>query len=235
MADLDEALARLSGILVDESTVDSVLQLVLALATAATTSDSASITILTGHGFETLKAADPEVVALDAIQYQTLRGPCVEAIRADWPVVTDLDRDRARWPEFAAAAREQNVTSVFSHPLRTREKTASGLNLYSHRPDSTETWNHDAVAAFARTASIAIANSAAFEQLSKRNDGLMTALKTREVIGEAKGILMHRDGLTSDEAFDELRTRSQHTNRKLRDVAKDVRDESDDERSTDEP
>jgi hypothetical protein len=124
---------------------------------------------------------------------------------------------------------------VFSHPLRTRDKTSSGLNLYSHRQGSTETWNYDAVAAFARTASIAIANSSAFEQLAHRNDGLMTALKTREIIGEAKGILMNRDGITSDEAFDELRARSQHSNRKLRDVASDVRDESAGEGSTDEP
>jgi AmiR/NasT family two-component response regulator len=70
---------------------------------------------------------------------------------------------------------------------------------------------------------VVLANARAFETTTDRNVGLVAALESRELIGEAKGILMHRDGLNSDEAFQRLRTLSQHSNRKLRDVANEIR------------
>ena len=54
------------------------------------------------------------------------------------------------------------------------------------------------------------------------NQHLQDALESRDVIGQAKGILMAREGLDADEAFDVLRRASQRTNRKLRDVASDL-------------
>ena len=56
-------------------------------------------------------------------------------------------------------------------------------------------------------------------RLRTENYHLRIALKTRDVIGQAKGILMERHGLDADEAFDRLTTMSQDANIKLRDVA----------------
>jgi transcriptional regulator with GAF, ATPase, and Fis domain len=223
VADLDDAMERLSGVLIDEATVDSVMQLIIALAATITTSDAASISVLTGRGFETMNATDPEVVNLDGVQYETQRGPCVDAIRTGATIVTNITNDAPAWPEFVAAARDSGVTSVYSSPLEVRGTTNGCLNLYSHRPDAYDDWNHDSVATFARSASVVLANARAFETTTDRNVGLVAALESRELIGEAKGILMHRDGLTSDEAFQRLRTLSQHSNRKLRDVANEIR------------
>jgi transcriptional regulator with GAF, ATPase, and Fis domain len=227
VADLDDAMERLSGVLIDEATVDSVMQLIIALAATITTSDAASISVLTGRGYETMNATDPQVVMLDGVQYETQRGPCVDAIRTGVTIVTNITEDAPAWPEFVAAARDHGVTSVYSSPLEVRGTTNGCLNLYSHRPDAHDEWNHDSVATFARSAAVVLANARAFETTAERNEGLVAALETRELIGEAKGILMHRDGLSSDEAFQHLRTLSQHSNRKLRDVADEIRAQRD--------
>ena len=60
------------------------------------------------------------------------------------------------------------------------------------------------------------------QQLSEKVVGLEEALLSRDVIGQAKGILMERLHLTPDQAFEELRTASQKHNRKVRDIATDV-------------
>src|SRR5947209_4388608 len=60
------------------------------------------------------------------------------------------------------------------------------------------------------------------EQLNQKVAGLEEALLSRDVIGQAKGILMERLHLTPDQAFEELRTMSQHQNKKLRDIAAEL-------------
>lgn len=54
---------------------------------------------------------------------------------------------------------------------------------------------------------------------------LHAAIESRDVIGQAKGLLMAREQLGADEAFEQLRARSQQSNRKLREVAQDIIDE----------
>jgi AmiR/NasT family two-component response regulator len=60
------------------------------------------------------------------------------------------------------------------------------------------------------------------ERLTEQVAGLEAALLTRDLIGQAKGILMERYRITEDEAFERLRTASQHKNRKLRDLAEEL-------------
>ena len=58
--------------------------------------------------------------------------------------------------------------------------------------------------------------------LNHQIEQLQLALETRDVIGQAKGILMERFRITAEEAFDRLRTASQHTNRRLNALAADL-------------
>jgi len=66
------------------------------------------------------------------------------------------------------------------------------------------------------------ASDGELERLTEHVAGLETALLTRDIIGQAKGILMERYRITADEAFDRLRTASQHKNRKVRDLAEEL-------------
>src|SRR5262249_12603521 len=110
-------------------------------------------------------------------------------------------------------------------PLSTTGLTAIGaLNVYSGRADGFSDTDIGRAAGFGDHASSLIAQAASVATTANQNAHLHLALETRERVGEAKGILMERHGLTSDEAFDQLRRASQHANRKLRDIAEELID-----------
>ncbi len=73
--------------------------------------------------------------------------------------------------------------------------------------------------AFASQAAVAVANADAYHQARELSGHLEEALKSRDVIGQAKGIIMERERVTADQAFDMLRKVSQARNVKLREVA----------------
>jgi len=118
---------------------------------------------------------------------------------------------------------------ALSIPLRSREKTYGTLNLYTTRRDPIS----DTETEFARTLADHIANAVALVDASALNLQLQEAVTTRQLIGEAKGILMESERCSREEAFDILRRASQRTNRKLRDIAYDIVDAA--ERRAQEP
>ena len=109
---------------------------------------------------------------------------------------------------------------ALSIPLRSREKTYGALNVYTTRPDGIS----DSETECARTLAHHIANALALVDASALNLQLQEAVGTRQLIGEAKGILMESERCSREDAFDILRRASQRTNRKLRDIAYDIVD-----------
>ena len=75
---------------------------------------------------------------------------------------------------------------------------------------------------FAEQARILLANAQAFARSEERNEQLREALASRDVIGQAKGILMEREGVSADQAFDILRRASQRSNVKLRELSEQL-------------
>ncbi|HEX2383900.1 MAG TPA: ANTAR domain-containing protein, partial [Acidimicrobiales bacterium] len=96
------------------------------------------------------------------------------------------------------------------------------FNLYARKPSAFTAQDHDRGTLFAEQAAVAIANTEVYWRTYNLTQNLQTALENRDVIGQAKGILMARHGFSADEAFDELRRASQRRNVKLRDVADSV-------------
>ena len=172
----------------------------------------AGITLLTGKEFATAAASDELTGRLDRLQYQAGEGPCLDAARQHKTVRCDDLRAEARWPRFARQAVGLGVLSVLSIQLFAGEDSFGALNLYAANaaafgPDSEST-------------AILLASHAALAMAAARTQaGLQTALDSREVIGQAKGILMERYKITGVEAFGLLVASSQAVNRKLRDVA----------------
>ena len=220
----------LSGVLFGEQTIDALLDMVVELARASiATADWVSVSLLVSPGrkdFETRSATSTEVRELDATQYATGRGPCVQAIRSGQVVNAVLAEETERWPEFTEQSLAEGAGSVLSTPLRVRDDVIGALNVYSSRPVHADTDQLEAAALFASKASIVLANGIAFMSKDLLNRQLEEAIATRDLIGQAKGILMAQRGVDADEAFDVLRRASQHLNRKLRDVARDVVEEA---------
>jgi GAF domain-containing protein len=133
--------------------------------------------------------------------------------------IADLDSE-TRWPLYAAAvrSRDQPIRSVLIHPLRLSDTDFGALGLYSDKPDYfTEDINH-AASILADHATIALQGA---ESADKARH-LTIALDTSRTIGMAMGIVMRDHGVTEEQAFNLIRTRSLTTNRKLREIADDI-------------
>ncbi len=164
---------------------------------------------------------DLEVVAttdrvprrLDDLQQQLGAGPCLTAARKQIVVRMHDLTDDARWPRFRETALELGVTSMLCLPLYVDRDVLGTLSLYSPDPGAFRVGAEPVARLLAALAAVALAETRLAEQLR-------AAMRSRDLIGQAKGILMREHRITADEAFARLRRRSQHTNTKLLDVAR---------------
>lgn len=179
--------------------------------------DCAGITSLESTGLETLIATDPRVVLADQEQSRTGEGPCVSPGTAEpLTIICDDLADDDRWPRFGRAAADLGLCSAIFFKLVRGRTTIGSLNVYSAR--------HGAFTDDARhSGSLLAAHAAIVLAASRQQANLHLALQTRDVIGQAKGILMERHRYNEHQAFDALIASSQQTKRKLRDVAEHLR------------
>ncbi|HEX7277403.1 MAG TPA: GAF and ANTAR domain-containing protein [Acidimicrobiales bacterium] len=215
--ELAETFAAVARLLLVEHDVETTLDRICLLAVEtvpgceAAGISIASATRVTCH---TTTAELPRIV--DAIQSETQEGPCVDAIRKHGVFVTGSLSREPRWPRFARRAHEETgVESILSLRLFADEDTMGALNLYSALPDAFD--DHDVAlgSVFAAHAAVALASA-------HRQANLEAKAVTRDVIGMAKGIIMARQHVSEDEAFDVLRRASQRMNVKLRELASQV-------------
>jgi GAF domain-containing protein len=217
-------LADMTHVLLSEQTLDSVLELVATLAkqTVAETA-GVGVTLLRENAFVTAAYTDEIVRTVDRHQYRAGEGPCLQAAAENRGYEIADMAGETRWPNYTPQARDEGISSSLSLPLTVRETSIGAINFYSHTPGAFENAGETATL-LAEQASVILANAQTYASTTEVNEQLKEALKTRELIGEAKGILMEREGINEDEAFDVLRRISQHQNIKLRAIAQQVVD-----------
>ncbi len=214
---LAQTFAEVARALLAAGTLEETLRRISTLAVETIDGcDHAGVSYIEGHEVTTRAASDDIPPAVDQIQYQTNEGPCLDAMR-DHEVlhVEDLSSD-PRWPKFAPrAVEETGVRSMLSFRLFAEQDTMGALNLYSKTVGAFDEEAHAIGSVFATHASVAIAGA----RMSAQKD---EAIRSRDVIGQAKGILMAQKNISEDEAFDILRRASQRMNIKLREVAERI-------------
>jgi GAF domain-containing protein len=151
----------------------------------------------------------------DLAQYATDEGPCLEAIREHQTVLMDDLETETRWPAYREAALALGVRSMLSFRLFVLEDTMGALDFYSGAPHTFARRARLLGEVFASHAAVAL--KSAISETSLR-----AALDTRDVIGQAKGVLMERERIGPDAAFGRLQQLSQDHNRPLRDIAEDL-------------
>ncbi|MDD7937969.1 GAF and ANTAR domain-containing protein [Actinomycetospora lutea] len=150
---------------------------------------------------------------LDELQNDLREGPCLDSIRHETrTLVEDMAAVQARWPRYTAAAVDRGFRSLMSFQLFTDHGSAGALNLYAAEPGAFDASSADVGALFAAQAALVLHGA-------KRITGLTVALDSRDVIGQAKGILIERFGVGPEQAFAMLVESSQQTNIKLVEVA----------------
>lgn len=189
--------------------------------------DFVSVTVRTSDNeFKTPARTDDLAVLLDQIQYEAQEGPCIDATRQDGTGLSDEpDLDASdQWPKFGAAAAELGVRSVLSFGLMPTTPTPrlGALNFYARKPHAFPTFDRDIGLLLAAHAGAALAAARSVEAAQLRVEQLQRALLSRDVIGQAKGMLMAQRGLTPEEAFDVLRDASQRLNIKLATIAEAI-------------
>lgn len=224
LAEVAEQLARVTRTLLDVDTVAEALSTVLAATVELVPgADLVSMTLRSPGGhFHTPFETTPVATELDDVQYRTGHGPCVECARESGPAYAycaDL-ANAPDWPEFGPAAAAHGYRSILSTALVPDAELSGALNIYSRQPAGFTDDSRDRALLLATHASLALATTSAVERFDLERAQLRNALDTRDVIGQAKGILMQRRGLTADEAFDLLRRTSQELNVKLAEVAR---------------
>jgi GAF domain-containing protein len=221
-ADPTEALERLGRLSLRELSMESLLQTVADLTkTVMPGNPEASVSLLVKDHPSTIVSTGELATDLDETQYEEGHGPCLHAARTG--EVTEIADTRAedRWPDYTPRAVERGNLSSLSVPLAIDPdaQVSGALNIYARRPGAFDDASRSVAARFAPYAAVATGNLYAYQAARDLAGNLQTALESRAVIDQAKGILMERYKLTADQAFQALAAVSMHTNRKVRDVA----------------
>ena len=180
--------------------------------------DFAGLFVLEGDAVTTPAHTDPVVIAVDALQHRAGEGPCLDAIAQGGAIYAEDLADDARWPGFAAQATSAGIRNVLAFRL-CGDGARGSLNLYARYPRAFGVVDRAKGLILAVLAGIALLTAEAHDDDNRRAANLHAALQSREVIGQAEGILIERERITPKQAFDVLRRASQHLNVKLRDVA----------------
>jgi len=216
--------AQTAAALFSAGTVDDTLQRTVDMAVKTIEGcDYAGIFVLAGGTISTPAHTDPMVIEVDNLQQRCGQGPCLDAM-TEGPTVYAHDLvDDTRWPRLGSLANSIGVRSALASPL-SANGTRGALNLYASYPDAFGIIDRGKGLVLAMLAGIALSAAEVHDEEERRTANLEVALVSREVIGQAQGILMEREGIGADQAFDILRRASQHLHVKLRDVAQDLVD-----------
>lgn len=215
-----QSINSLAELRLEGETIDSVVGHVGQVAVATLEGwDAAATSLVTGDRIATYGATDERVNPVDQAQYDLGRGPCVEGIASGEIQYFHGTTVEPRWREFAEVAADHDVYSVFSLPMRLDDEVIGAINLYSRERDALRPGQKEEGSLFAAQAAVAIANARALLGMEAQVSQLEEALASRTLIGQATGLLMAQEGLSSEEAFQKLVKVSQNANIKLREIA----------------
>jgi transcriptional regulator with GAF, ATPase, and Fis domain len=167
-----------------------------------------------------LAASSQRTHHLEVFQVQREEGPCLDCYRDAAPVsIPDLEQAAARWPQFVKAARMAGFASVHALPMRLRDNVLGTLGLFGTTVGALNAEDLSLGQALADVASVAIIQDKVAADRTAVNEQLQTALTSRVVIEQAKGVLAQLGDLDMTEAFGMLRRYSRDHNLRLTDVA----------------
>ncbi len=190
--------------------------------------DAAGLMLVAPDGDLRVMASSSEAMrVLELFELQAYEGPCLDCHRTGHPVLNqDLAAENSRWPRFAAEALAAGFHSAHALPLRLRGSVIGALNLLQLEPGEMPQTDVDASQALADVATIAILSHRASLEAQLVNEQLGTALNSRIVIEQAKGMIAERAGLNMEQSFSILRGYARTHNLRLQVVAHDVIDGS---------
>jgi GAF domain-containing protein len=218
--DLGDVMSRAARRLQEEhGDVEGTLQAITAMAISVVpNAEECSISYVIGRSKIEPRGSTSDLPGeLDALQQLLEQGPCLDAVWEQEVVrVDDVGAD-GRWPEFVRQASGLGIGSMLCFRLFVQGDRLGALNLYSRMAGAWDDESQEIGQMLASHAAVALAGA-------EHEENLRAAVSSRDVIGQAKGILMERHKVTAEQAFGVLARVSQEANRKLVDIAGELAD-----------
>lgn len=170
-----------------------------------------------------MASSGEKALKLDELQYQLDEGPCLMASRRQLLVhIPDLAGDET-FPNYNAIATANGIRSILAVPFHLPDNTVrAGLNLYSEKANAFGGGAVNLAQEFVSQASKGLRLAVLLSQHSQAAESLRLAMTSRTVIDMAVGVIIAQNRCTQQEAFDLIKSASNHRNLKLRDVAASV-------------
>jgi GAF domain-containing protein len=220
-ADVVRVLVEMADTLVDDYDVVDLLTGLADRSVSMLGASAAGVMLASPAGSLGLVASSSEAMRLlELFELQSREGPCLDAFLTGEAVEHEvLHAGGGRWPVFSAAAVEAGFHSVVALPLRLRHATLGVLNMLNTSPAPMDEANVIVARAFADLAALSIVQHRASAEAQRVNQQLSSALNSRIVIEQAKGVISERAGVDLAEAFSRLRAWARNHNLRLTDVA----------------
>lgn len=224
---VSRAFVSLADTMVDEFDLTEFLHMLVDHCVDLLGVDAAGVLLSDQRGGIRMAAASSERAELLAVfAAETDGGPCVECVHTGQPVSsTDLVAEAERWPRYAAAAEACGFRAAHALPLRLRRNVIGTLSLLNVEPDGVHSMSAQLGQALADVATIGILQQRSIDHAEIATEQLQTALNSRVIIEQAKGMLAAHSGtLTPEQSFTSLRGYARSHHHRLSELARQVID-----------
>ena len=223
MHDVHQALTELGKLRFGEMRVEDAMHEIVQTTHAIFDVDGAGLMLADAeHQLRNVAVSDDRLGHLEELQVRHHEGPCIAAFDDKELVgVEDLAED-ARWPLFSAAAVDRGVRAVLASPLPYNQDAVGVVTVLSEQAHPWSAEGELALLAFTDLAALLIASTMQGQQQSELAAQLQTALDSRAVIEQAKGVLIGQQGMSARAAYEQLRAQARSQRRKLAVVSAEV-------------
>jgi GAF domain-containing protein len=213
--------ARVAGLVLPERTVGSGLDLLVSLALQTTPAAlGAGVTASNAEGrCVTVAGSTQAVERVDQAQYDLDDGPCLTAWRESRRVLVDDVSTDDRWPRWGRLALDAGVRSSLSVPMVAGERALGAVKLYAPTPSAFGDRDEELMRLIAAQAALFMAGLEQYRQAGEVTETLRNALRRRDVINQAKGIIMVQEATTEQAAFATLVRRAERDDKSVHEIA----------------
>ncbi|MDQ0735724.1 GAF and ANTAR domain-containing protein [Arthrobacter agilis] len=221
--ELGATLGRIRGLLLTQETAQHAVDLLAEVAQETTPNASgAGVSLIHESQRTSVGATDALVRTADDLQYTLSEGPCLTAWSTRMPVTIEDTAADTRFPRWSAAAAEAGVRSCFSVPLLRGHDSLGAMKVYSTLPAAFDDADRARLTNLSIAASALLGHVQTSETSTRISSELRESLRSRDLVGIAKGVLMAREGLTEAEALAALTARARSTGVPFRQLTADI-------------
>jgi GAF domain-containing protein len=208
--ELSAVFARMSGLLLSRETVETSLGLLCSLAQETVPgATGAGVSIVDERGRRSSGSTDDRVRRADNLQYELEEGPCLTAAASRELVrMDDIEAD-PRWPRWSSAAARLGLRAAMSAPMVAGDVSLGALKVYADQPGRFDAASEHRLLLFAAQSAIFVSQLKTSERAERLSDGMRQAIRGRDAVSMAKGLLMGRNGVDEETAFRVLLARSE--------------------------